>query len=794
MAEPSDLGKAPALRFGAFELFQREGVLRKHGTRIRLQQKPHQALALLLRHPGVLVTRQELQKHLWASDTFVEFEDSLNHAIKRLRDALSDSAEDPRFIETIPGRGYRFIAPVERLDATGEIVGLPAGTGTRRTISRYRLLEKLGEGGMGVVYKAEDPKLQRNVALKLLAPHLTEDPKSKARFLREAQAAATVDHPNICTIHEIDEVGGQTFISMAYVEGQTLDRKIETGEMALREALEIATEVALGLEAAHHKGIVHRDIKGANIMITEARPGVAWQVKVMDFGLARLLDQRSLTSGETALGTLSYAAPEQARGEPVDQRADIWSLGVVLYQMVSGRLPFQGETDAAVLYAILHNDPEPVTSARAGVPIEIEDVIEKALAKDPGQRYQDVGELVEDLGSIQQRLEVPGGAKALQKRAAKRKPLRTVRLRRRWAWALGIAAAAAVLTMAGLAGWNFLPTAEAPLEPPELIPFTSYEGNELAPSFSPDGNQIAFGWNGPQQDNEDIYVKLIGTETPLRLTTDPRFDGWPTFSPDGRSIVFMRQLEGEKAGVFVVPALGGPERQLTEALFRWRPVWSPDGNYLVVVDRVSDDGASALVAFSLETGEKRTLTRPAPSGGVVLWPAFSPDGRTLAFFRQEREGAVYLLDLDENLQPTGEERQLTPPQWRGGFPAWTADGSEVVFTTDRNEAQHNLVRVAALGGEPRAGCLGWQRLDARDFQAREPSSVCDLGRRSEHLAHHGSWCWRPRGPPSQADCVQPRGRVSRNTRRMGKRLLFVQPAREACRSGYATRTAQTPGS
>ncbi len=219
---------------------------------------------------------------------------------------------------------------------------------------------------------------------------------------------------------------GQTFIAMAYVEGQTLDRKIEQRPLELAEAVQIASEVALGLEAAHHKGVVHRDIKGANIMISEARPGVASQVKVMDFGLARLLDQGTLTSLETALDTLSYAAPEQARGEEIDQRADIWSLGVVLYQMVSGRLPFKGETDAAVLYAILHKDPEPLTDVQDGVPIEIKKVIEKALAKNPNQRYQQAGELLVDLGSIQEQREVAGGARAPRKRAAKPKPLRAL--------------------------------------------------------------------------------------------------------------------------------------------------------------------------------------------------------------------------------------------------------------------------------------------------------------------------------------------------------------------------------
>ncbi len=440
---PDAMQTSKILRFEAFEVNLTTGELRKGGVRIRLAEQPFQILSALLERPGKLVTREALRERLWSDDTFVDFDRSLNIAVVKIREALGDSATEPRYIETLPRRGYRFIGQIERLDPTGEIVGLPAGAGTKGTISHYRLLEKLGEGGMGVVYKAEDTTLKRNVALKFLAPHLTQDPQAKQRFLREAQAAATVDHPNICAVHEIDEVGGQTFIAMAYVEGQTLDRKIQQGPLELGEAVGIASEVGLGLEAAHHKGIVHRDIKGANIMITEARPGVASQVKVMDFGLARLVDQRSLTSRETALGTLSYVAPEQARGEAVDRRADIWSLGVVLYQMVSGRLPFKGETDAAVLYAILHKDPEPLTDVEDSVPIEIKNVIEKALAKEPDQRYQQVGELLEDLGSIREQQEVPGGARAPRKRAAKLKPLRTLPRRRR----LGIVTLSALISI-----------------------------------------------------------------------------------------------------------------------------------------------------------------------------------------------------------------------------------------------------------------------------------------------------------------------------------------------------------
>ena len=392
------------VRFEKFELSLSAGELRKNGIRIRLQDQPFQVLAALLERPGKLVTRQALRERLWSDDTFVDFDRSLNTAIAKIREALGDSANEPRFVETLPRRGYRFIGPIERLDPSGQIVGLPAGAGAKGTISRYRLLEKLGEGGMGVVYKAEDTTLQRNVALKFLAPHLTRDPQAKQRFLREARAAASVEHPNICAVHEIDEVDGQTFISMAYIEGETLDRKIEQRPLELAEAVRIAGEVALGLQAAHHKGVVHRDIKGANIMISEARPGVASQVKVMDFGLARLLDQRSLTSLGTTLGTVAYMSPEQARGQSVDRRADVWSLGVVLYEMVTGQLPFKGDYEQVVAYSVLNEEPEPITALRAGVPMELEWIVSKALAKDRDERYQQVEEMLVDLRGLDKKL------------------------------------------------------------------------------------------------------------------------------------------------------------------------------------------------------------------------------------------------------------------------------------------------------------------------------------------------------------------------------------------------------
>jgi serine/threonine protein kinase/Tfp pilus assembly protein PilF len=270
-----------------------------------------------------------------------------------------------------------------------------------KEISHYRILEKLGEGGMGVVYKAEDKNLKRTVALKFLPPQLTRDPQAKQRFVREARAASTLDHANICTIYEIDEAEEQTFMAMACIEGQTLKEKIESEPMELDEVTGLAIQVAEGLREAHEKGIVHRDIKSENIMVTPRG-----QAKIMDFGLARLTGETRLTKTGMTMGTVAYMSPEQGRGEEIDHKSDIWSLGVVMYEMLAGRLPFCADYEAAVVYAILNEDPKPVTELRPDVPIELEHIIVRATEKNPDERYQNAGELLADLTALSRDEEV----------------------------------------------------------------------------------------------------------------------------------------------------------------------------------------------------------------------------------------------------------------------------------------------------------------------------------------------------------------------------------------------------
>jgi tetratricopeptide (TPR) repeat protein len=271
-----------------------------------------------------------------------------------------------------------------------------------KTISHYHILEKLGEGGMGIVYKAEDTKLKRTVALKFLPPEMTRDPEAKARFIHEAQAASALQHHNICTIHDVDETeDGQIFIVMDYYQGETLKEKLASQQLAVGNVVDIATQIAAGLQEAHTNGIVHRDIKPANIMITNKG-----EVKIMDFGVAKLSGKTKLTKESSTLGTVAYMSPEQARGETVDQRADIWSLGAVMYEMICGQTPFKGDYQPAIVYSIMNEKPTPLTGLRSDVPLELERMVNKCLEKDPTERYQHLDELKVDLHHLQKETEV----------------------------------------------------------------------------------------------------------------------------------------------------------------------------------------------------------------------------------------------------------------------------------------------------------------------------------------------------------------------------------------------------
>jgi Tol biopolymer transport system component/tRNA A-37 threonylcarbamoyl transferase component Bud32 len=567
-----------------------------------------------------------------------------------------------------------------------------------RTISHYEVVEKLGEGGMGVVYKARDSHLKRFVALKVLPPEKVADPERKHRFVQEARSASALNHPNIVTVHDIDQSDGVDFIAMEYVEGKTLDELIGRKGLKLNEALKYAVQIADALAKAHAAGIVHRDLKPGNVMVT-----ADGRVKVLDFGLAKLTEAAPVSQDGTTtqtehpttesgmiVGTVAYMSPEQAEGKKVDARSDIFSFGSLLYEMVTGRRPFRRDSPALTLAAILHLEPPPLP---AGIPSELERIIARCLRKDPARRFQHMDDVKIALEELKE--ESDSGKLAGIPATERKRP-------RRRLWVTAIAAAALLLS-AAVAVWRLR---EAP-PPSDLRPvaLTSYSGIETQPSFSPDGNKVAFVWNGEKEDNFDIYIKQIGSAgTPMRLTTSPSAEGSPAWSPDDRWIAFVREQQGT-AAVMLISPLGGPERKLTEMIGAGGLSWTPDGKWLAFGARDSLEERSSIWAISAETGERRRLTTfltTAKATDTALGdssPSISPDGRALAFARQAKSYVfeLYVLRLTRDLRPAGEPARVTDQRYgtMAGL-AWTANGHEIVYSAGGYQIQF-LWRVSVSG-------------------------------------------------------------------------------------------------
>ena len=438
------------VRLGSFELNLKTGELCAFegdavGRRILLQEQPFRLLIFLVECGGGLASREEIRRRLWPNDTVVDFDHNINVAIGTLRRAFGDSAAQPSYIETVARRGYRLIVAAERIEPMGdppqseatispspEQSGiLPAGSGLiGKKVSHFRVVEVIGGGGMGVVYRAEDLKLSRPVALKFLPEELASDPAALKRFEREAKTASSLNHLNICTIFSIEEFGGQPLIVMELLDGVTLRDRLaadHSTRMPLDQFLEIAMQICDGLQAAHERGIVHRDIKPANIFLTHAGPA-----KILDFGLAKLveseeqaekeaaearigyihdpagpsvtrpslmlaIDDTNLTRTGSAMGTASYMSPEQIRAEKLDARTDLFSFGLVLYEMVTGVRAFTGNNATGIHEATMHRTPIPVHDLNPAVPAALEAVIAKAMSKDRAQRYQSAAEMRTDL-------------------------------------------------------------------------------------------------------------------------------------------------------------------------------------------------------------------------------------------------------------------------------------------------------------------------------------------------------------------------------------------------------------
>ena len=701
------------VRLGVFELDLRAGELRTDTQVVRLQEQPFRILLMLVEREGNIVTREEIQRKLWPNDTIVEFDHSINAAIKKLRQALQDSADEPLYVETIARRGYRLIVPVQRLgsgDEPSEPDSPDSGSGRSlepnsaasraaanligKRVSHYRVLEIIGGGGMGVVYKAVDVKLGRQVALKFLPEEVTSDPVALERFRREATTASSIDHPNICTIYEVEEHEGGPFIVMQLLRGETLGERLamlatEQKTLSLSELLNITIQICVGLQAAHENGIIHRDVKPANIFLTSSG-----QVKILDFGVAKLVTvaretavgnaepegaanatlltatsiSADITRRGTVVGTSGYMSPEQMRGELVDARSDIFAVGVILYEMLTGNRAFQRVTSAETKRAILSEDPPAVSPIVPGLPPNLEQIVNRCLAKNPGERFQNAQDLAFALETLRD------SVNASDKQSAEPQPApRTAR--RKYEIAVGLTLIVAVGVLYRL------------VRPRTPVVTAIHQ-------LTRDGLDKSARY-GPKTDGTRLYFDVFsgGKFRTAQVSTqggDVSFLDLPTIeepfvheiSDDGLQLeVFDEPVDLGASTFWLVPLPKGPARRIPGS-YPWGKLL-PGGKEIVYLQssdlrhlytsKLDGHDANAVVTFPGEV---------EPFDGVAV----SPDGKEIRFTTIDGQS------WESNLDGTEMHRflpEFSRPMCCG---QWSRDGSLYVFASPQ-EGIFNLWAV-----------------------------------------------------------------------------------------------------
>jgi eukaryotic-like serine/threonine-protein kinase len=613
--------------------------LRKHGIKVRLHEQPFRILMMLLERRGELVPREEIRRVLWPNNTVVEFDHSINAAIQRLRVALGDSSDNPRYVETLARRGYRFIgevaAPASQLpesvvDEDAAAVRRPAvpvpprdpGDLSGETFSHFRVIEKLGSGGMGVVYRAEDLTLGRQVALKFL-PFSGEEatPQMLERFQREARAASALNYPNICTVYGVDEFAGQPVIVMELLEGETLEARLAKGALDREKAMPLVIQLVKAMDAAHRKGIVHRDLKPANVMLTKSG------VKVLDFGLAKM-PRAQIANEETAreisqpgaiLGTWQYMSPEQVQGKEADARSDIFSFGCILFEMLTCRRAFAGDSPAHLAAAILTEDPLAGTSVATSVPVALANIIRHCLEKTPEERFQSTRDLLFVLESI------AGASAGLSAPAIAPGAARHMKI----AWSVaGVAIAVLAFTV-----WLQLGKSPPSYAAPVRFPIPT-QPNAYAPALSPDGRKLTF------IRGNRLWVHFLESDE-FRDLASTNTGGLPFWSADSRFIGYPDEGKLKK-----IAAAGGSPQTIIDFPGNWAGgTWNQNdvivfGDQRIGMFRVSASGGAPVQITSMNSAQRET---------IHFGPFFLPDGKHFIYTRASMDrtrSAVYVGSVD----------------------------------------------------------------------------------------------------------------------------------------------------